>query len=106
MKVLSAAALAGELSPRAAARSSPHGTFGRLPCFCPTLPEKPSPEDCPMMTKALKCGTVVPGCEFTVHAETDAELLAKIADHARAAHDIEHISEPLRAKILAAARSS
>jgi predicted small metal-binding protein len=48
----------------------------------------------------------VPGCEFTVHAETDAELLAKIADHARAAHDIEHISEPLRAKILAAARTT
>jgi predicted small metal-binding protein len=59
-----------------------------------------------MMTKELKCGTVVPGCEFTVHEETDAELLAKIADHARAAHDIEHISESLRAKILAAARSN
>jgi len=57
------------------------------------------------MPKELKCGMVVPGCEFTVHAETDAELLAKIADHARAAHDIEHISESLRAKILAAARS-
>ena len=59
-----------------------------------------------MMTKELKFGTVVPGCEFTVHAETDAELLAKIADHARAAHDVDHISESLRAKILAAARSS
>jgi predicted small metal-binding protein len=59
-----------------------------------------------MMTKELNCGKVVPGCEFTVHAETDAELLAKIADHARAAHEIEHISEPLRAKILAAARST
>jgi predicted small metal-binding protein len=59
-----------------------------------------------MMTKELKCGTVVPGCEYVVHAETDAELLAKIADHARAAHDIEHISEPLRTKILAAARSN
>ena len=59
-----------------------------------------------MMTKELKCGAVVPGCEFTVHAETDAELLAKIADHARAAHDIEHISETLRAKILAAAHTS
>ena len=58
------------------------------------------------MTKELKCATVAPGRQFAVHAETDAELLAKIADHARAAHDIEHISEPLRAKILAAARSS
>ena len=58
-----------------------------------------------MMTKELRCGTVVPGCEYVVHAETDAELLAKIADHARAAHDIDHFSEPLRARILAAARS-
>jgi len=57
------------------------------------------------MTKELKCGSVVPGCQFTVHAESDAELLAKIADHARAAHDIEHISESLRARILTAARS-
>jgi predicted small metal-binding protein len=56
-----------------------------------------------MMTKSLKCGTVVPGCEFVVHAESDAELLAKLADHARMAHEIEHFSEPLKAKILAAA---
>jgi len=76
----------------------------------PYLPQKTLPENLAggtlMMTKALKCGSVVPGCEFTVHPESDAELLAKIADHARAAHDVEHISEPLRAKILAAARSS
>jgi predicted small metal-binding protein len=102
MKVLSAAALAAN-SPRALppgqARSEPSlcGGVSALPTFA---------GGSPMMTKELKCGTVVPGCEYTVHAETDAELLAKIADHARAAHDIEHISEPLRAKILAAARGS
>jgi len=59
-----------------------------------------------MMTKTFKCGTVVPGCDFTVHAESDAELLAKVADHAKVAHEIEHMSEPLRAKILAAAQSA
>jgi len=59
-----------------------------------------------MMTKELKCGTVVPGCNYVVHAETDAELLAKLADHARVAHDIPYISDQLRAKILAAARTS
>lgn len=59
-----------------------------------------------MMTKKLECGTVVPGCQTVVHGETDAELLAKIADHARIAHDVEYISEPLRARILAAARET
>jgi predicted small metal-binding protein len=58
-----------------------------------------------MMTKTLKCGTVVPGCEYVVHAESDAELLAKLTDHARIAHDIERISDQLRAKILAAVRT-
>ncbi|HET6220959.1 MAG TPA: DUF1059 domain-containing protein [Dongiaceae bacterium] len=52
----------------------------------------------------LECGTVVPGCEYRVHAETEGELLVKLADHARAAHGIERISDGLKAKVLAAVR--
>jgi len=77
-----------------------------MPVFLPYVPQEICAEGRPMMTKELKCGSVVPGCEYKVHAETDAELLAKIAEHARAAHDIEHISDSLRAKILAAARDN
>ena len=55
-----------------------------------------------MMKKALKCGTVIPGCEFVVHAENNGELLVKAAEHARMVHGIDRISEQLTARILAA----
>jgi predicted small metal-binding protein len=59
-----------------------------------------------VMKKELECGTVVPGCEYKIHAETEGELLVKLADHARAAHGIERISDGLKAKVLAAMREA
>jgi len=57
-----------------------------------------------MMSKELKCGTVIPGCDYTVHAEGNAELLVKIAEHARTVHGIDRISDQLTARILEAAQ--
>ena len=54
------------------------------------------------MGKILECGLVVPGCKFVAHAESEDELMMKMADHARTAHEIEHLSEALKAKIRAA----
>ncbi len=51
--------------------------------------------------KVLRCGTVFPGCNFVSHGESEAEVLAKIAEHARQAHDMTHLSNALRARIVA-----
>ena len=49
--------------------------------------------------KELFCGSIVPGCDWHGRAETDAELLRKVAEHARIAHGIEDISPNLLASI-------
>jgi predicted small metal-binding protein len=54
------------------------------------------------MGKVLECRSVVPGCEFVVHGDSDTEVMIKAAEHARAVHAIEHLSEALKAKIRAA----
>lgn len=53
------------------------------------------------MTKMLRCGTVFPGCNYVMHGETVADVLAKVADHARENHGIDHISDDFRTKIAA-----
>jgi predicted small metal-binding protein len=56
------------------------------------------------MSKVLQCGSVVPGCRFVIHADNDDELMMKAMAHARAEHGIEHMSEQLKARMLAAIR--
>ncbi len=58
-------------------------------------------EETMAMRKMLRCGEIVPGCNFVAHGEDEAEVMMKAAEHARSTHDIEHISEPLLAKIKA-----
>jgi predicted small metal-binding protein len=54
------------------------------------------------MGKVFECRSVVPGCEIVVHGESESETMIKAAEHARAVHGIEHLSEALKAKIRAA----
>jgi predicted small metal-binding protein len=54
------------------------------------------------MSKILECGQVVPGCKFVIHGESEEDVMMKAAEHARAIHDVVHLSEPLRAQIRAA----
>jgi predicted small metal-binding protein len=56
------------------------------------------------MSKVLECGSVVPGCRFVIHADNDDELMMKAMAHARAEHGIEHMSEQLKARMLAVIR--
>ena len=56
------------------------------------------------MNKVLECGSVVPGCRFVIHADGDDELMMKAMAHARAEHGIEHMSEQLKARMLAVIR--
>lgn len=53
------------------------------------------------MTKILECRSIVPGCDFVAHGETVGEILLKELDHLRSAHDADHISEQMKARIRA-----
>jgi predicted small metal-binding protein len=54
------------------------------------------------MAKEMRCGDVVPGCEFVAHGKTEAEVMAVAAEHARTAHQITEVSPALMAKVKAA----
>lgn len=56
------------------------------------------------MSKALECRTVVPGCNFVIHGESEEDVMMKAEEHARSVHGVEHISEQLKAKIRSAIR--
>jgi predicted small metal-binding protein len=56
------------------------------------------------MAKVIECGAVVPGCNFVVHGADEAEIIVKMAEHLGSAHDVEHLSEQLKARIRAAIR--
>ena len=56
------------------------------------------------MGKILECGQVVPGCKVIIHGENEEEVMMKAAEHARAAHDVGHMSEQLKAQVRAAVR--
>jgi predicted small metal-binding protein len=38
--------------------------------------------------KRIQCGDLVPGCDFTAHAQSNAEVLQRELDHARNAHNL------------------
>lgn len=54
------------------------------------------------MRKVIECRSVVPGCPFVAHGATDEEVMMHAVEHVRIAHDIDHLSEPLRVKLRAA----
>ena len=49
--------------------------------------------------KQFSCGTVVPGCDGVVTAETDDDVLAAAAAHAKSAHGMEDVPDELVAAI-------
>jgi predicted small metal-binding protein len=53
-------------------------------------------------TLQLACNDVVPGCGFTASAETEAELLDKVAAHAAHDHGVTEVTPELAAKVKAA----
>ena len=54
------------------------------------------------MAKILKCGDVMPGCNFVMEDKDVAEIMAKGAEHAKTAHGIAAIPPDVAAKVQAA----
>ena len=53
------------------------------------------------MTQHIACNDLVPGCQFTAKAETEAELMKKVAEHAAHEHGIREVTPELAAKVKA-----
>jgi predicted small metal-binding protein len=56
------------------------------------------------MAKSIKCLDVGVDCDFEAKAETEPELMKKIAEHARTAHGITEIPKDVLQKVKAAIR--
>ena len=51
------------------------------------------------MAKILKCGDLMPGCNFVVEGQDEAEVMAKGAQHAKQAHGMASIPPEVVARI-------
>jgi predicted small metal-binding protein len=51
------------------------------------------------MMKKIACHDVVPGCPFTASAETEEELLAKVAAHADHDHGVHEVTPDLLGRV-------
>lgn len=56
------------------------------------------------MTKVVKCRDVGFDCDGVVRAETEQEVLAKVAQHAKEAHGMTEVTEDVVAKVKSAIR--
>jgi predicted small metal-binding protein len=56
------------------------------------------------MAKMMRCGDVVPHCDFVARGNTEDEILQQVAEHARTAHGIENVPPELASQARAAIR--
>jgi predicted small metal-binding protein len=54
------------------------------------------------MAKVLKCGDLMPGCNFVAEGKDAAEVMQKGAEHAKTAHGITSIPPEMAKKVQAA----
>lgn len=55
-----------------------------------------------MSKKKISCADMVPGCAFTAEADSEQELLQKVAAHAGPDHGIKDVTPEILAKLKAA----
>ena len=61
-----------------------------------------SKDETPKAVRRIACNDVVPGCRFTASADTEDELMQKVAAHAAKEHGITEVTPELVAKVKAA----
>lgn len=59
-----------------------------------------------MNKKKISCADVVPGCAFTAEAESEQELLQKVAAHAGSEHGIKDVTPDVLKKVKAAIKDA
>lgn len=56
------------------------------------------------MEKAMRCGEVVPGCDFVARGQSEDEVMGQVADHARTAHGLDAVPPELAQQVRNAIR--
>jgi predicted small metal-binding protein len=56
------------------------------------------------MPKTLRCTDIIPGCDFVARGESEDEVLARAAEHARTRHHLRAITPEILAHVRAAIR--
>jgi predicted small metal-binding protein len=51
------------------------------------------------MAKVLRCNDLMPGCPYEAHGNTENEVLAKAAEHAKTAHNISEIPPAMLSQV-------
>lgn len=54
------------------------------------------------MSKTIRCGDIVPGCEYVARGQNDDEVLACAAEHAKRDHGMESIPEDVLSQVKSA----
>ena len=49
--------------------------------------------------RQFRCGEIVPGCEWTIEAESDDEVLEHVAEHAREAHGMDEVPPEVQDRV-------
>ena len=49
--------------------------------------------------KEFSCGAVVPGCDARFSAESEQDLLAQVAEHAKSEHGMDEVPPELVAQV-------
>ena len=56
------------------------------------------------MPRELRCGDLIPGCDFMARGTHDSEVMKKTAEHAKRAHGMAAIAMEVEKKARAAIR--
>ena len=51
------------------------------------------------MAKELRCNEIMPGCDYVAKGETEQEIMAKAAEHAREKHGMSEIDQETAQKV-------
>ena len=51
------------------------------------------------MAKVLRCNDLMPGCPFEARGNSESEVLAKAADHAKTAHNLSEIPPSMMSQV-------
>ena len=57
------------------------------------------------MAKELHCGDIMPGCDYVAKGESEQEVMAEAAEHAREKHGMNEIDEETAQKVRAKIRT-
>jgi predicted small metal-binding protein len=56
------------------------------------------------MKKRFHCSDVIPGCDFVAHGVNENEIIMRVTQHARTAHNVAWMTPDLLKRVVAAIR--